>query len=113
MIDVSLLKTLFDDDAMIRKYLLVFRSDVPMSLDELKESIKNMDWDNASITAHSLKSQLQYLKEDEISKLAYEIERRCEEPHGNDAIELQELIDKINLEIIHIFSKIDRYLVEK
>jgi len=113
MIDVSLLKTLFDDDAMIRKYLLVFRSDVPMSLDELKESIKNMDWDNASITAHSLKSQLQYLKEDEISKLAYEIERRCEEPHGNYPIELQELMDKINLEIIHIFNKIDRYLVEK
>ena len=79
MIDVSLLKVLFDDDVMIRKYVMVFRADVPTSIYELKDSIENLDWDNASITAHSLKSQLQYLKEDEVSNLAYEIEKLCED----------------------------------
>lgn len=113
MIDVSLLKTLFDDDVMIRKYLVVFRQDVPETLPKLKEYLKNMDWDNASITAHSLKSQLQYLKEDDVSKLAYEIEKRCEEPHGNDKQELVNLMDDMNDKLIQIFDKIDRYLAEK
>lgn len=113
MIDVSLLKVLFDDDAMIRKYLVVFRDDVPVSLLSLGDYIANLDWDNASITAHSMKSQLQYLKEDQVSNLAYEIEKKCEEPSQVDAKEIRVLLDALSGELVHIFEKIDRYLEEK
>lgn len=113
MIDVSLLKVLFDDDAMIRKYLIVFRDDVPVSLYNLKDYITNLDWDNASITAHSLKSQLQYLKEDQVSNLAYEIEKKCEEPNHTQVEEINVLLDEMNSAMVHIFKKIDDYLAEK
>jgi len=110
MIDVSVLKVLFDDDVMIRKYLGVFRGDVPTSLYELRESIKNLDWDNASITAHSLKSQLQYLKEDEVSKLAYEIEKRCEDPNQLNGEELHKILEDMADQLQSIVIKIDSYL---
>ena len=113
MIDVSLLKVLFDDDAMIRKYLVVFRDDVPVSLFSLRDYITNLDWDNASITAHSLKSQLQYLKEDQVSNLAYEIEKKCEEPNHVQVEEINVLLDEMSAELVHIFKKIDDYLAEK
>ena len=113
MIDVSLLKLLFDDDAMIRKYLIVFRRDVPETLPKLKEYLQNMDWDNASITAHSLKSQLQYLKEDQVSNLAYEIEKKCEEPNLTQVEEINVLLDEMSSAMDHIFKKIDHYLAEK
>lgn len=113
MIDVSLLKVLFDNDEMIRKYLVVFRDDVPVSLYNLKDYIANLDWDSASITAHSLKSQLQYLKEDQVSNLAYEIEKKCEEPNQVDAEEINVLLERMSKEMDHIFTKINRYLEEK
>jgi len=113
MIDVSLLKVLFDNDEMIRKYLVVFRDDVPVSLFSLKDYITNLDWDNASITAHSLKSQLQYLKEESVSNLAYEIEKLCEEPNQVDAEEINVLLERMSREMDYIFTKIDHYLSEK
>ncbi len=113
MIDVSLLKVLFDDDGMIRKYLVVFRDDVPVSLLSLRDDIKNLDWDNASITAHGLKSQLQYLKEESVSNLAYKIEKKCEEPSQIQAEEINILFEKLSTAMDHIFTKIDSYLAEK
>jgi HPt (histidine-containing phosphotransfer) domain-containing protein len=113
MIDVSLLKVLFDNDEMIRKYLVVFRDDVPVSLYNLKDYITNLDWDSASITAHSLKSQLQYLKEESVSNLAYEIEKLCEEPNHAKVEEINVLLGEMNSALSHIFEKIDRYLAEK
>ncbi len=113
MIDVSLLKVLFDDDAMIRKYLGMFRDDVPVSLLSLRDYITNLDWDSASITAHSLKSQLQYLKEDKLSNMAYEIEKKCEDPNDVHGEEINVLIDEMSPALVQIFYKIDRYLAEK
>lgn len=113
MIDVSLLKVLFDDDKMIRKYLVVFRDDVPVSLINLKDYITNLDWDSASITAHSMKSQLQYLKEDKVSNIAYEIEKKCEESNPVYVEEMNVLLEVISDELTQIFEKIDLYLADK
>lgn len=110
MIDVSLLKVLFDDDLMIRKYLVVFRDDLPESLLGLREYVQNMDWDNASTTAHNLRSKLQYLKEDGISTMAYEIEKICDEPGHLNIEKLKILLDKIENELLEVYRKVDNYL---
>ena len=57
MIDTSLLRSLFENEALVSKYLAVFRQDVPLSMSDIKTSLLNKDWEHASIIAHSLKSQ--------------------------------------------------------
>lgn len=107
MIDLSLLRSLFEDEQMIQKYLLVFRKDVPLSMRELKEKIEHLDWEDASIIAHSLKSQLQYLNETEASNTAYVIEKLCDPTMLPNTLEVMGKYRVLEAMLDHIFNKIE------
>jgi HPt (histidine-containing phosphotransfer) domain-containing protein len=111
MIDISLLNTLFDDEILVRKYLTVFKNDAPQIIAGLKENIKNLDWENASITAHSLKSQLQYLKESEASDLAYQIEKICDNTTLIDHDLLIKYINQLTIRVDIILANIKDFLL--
>lgn len=111
MIDTSLLNQLFDDQKMIRKYLEVFRNDAPNSLGELRSSIENSEWESASISAHSLKSQLQYLNEKEAAEIAYKMEKLCSLPLSEIPVKvLKELLLSLEICIGNVLAKIDKHL---
>lgn len=109
MIDVSLLKSLFEDDQMIRKFLSVFKADVPITLADLRARIISHDWEHASIVAHSLKSQLQYLKEDEASNVAFNIEKICDPTNPPDEENVYNKFEILEKYIKGVFRKIDAY----
>ena len=109
MIDVTLLRTLFDDENMIRKFLSVFKADVPITLSDLRERILSHDWEHASIVAHSLKSQLQYLKEEEASNVAFNIEKICDPTNPPDEDAVYNKFEILEKYIKGVFRKIDAY----
>lgn len=111
MIDTSLLRTLFEDDSMINRYLTVFRQDVPISMSDLKSSVANEDWENASIIAHSLKSQLSYLREQSAAFIALQLEKICEADVAPDMGQVHNEIGELERELERIFADLDAYLV--
>ncbi len=110
MIDTSLLRSLFEDDALVSKYLAVFRQDVPISMLDIKTSLLNKDWEHASIIAHSLKSQLQYLNETKASEMALSIEKMCENGFEPDMETLKNKISTLETYLENIFVKLDGIL---
>jgi HPt (histidine-containing phosphotransfer) domain-containing protein len=110
MIDTSVLNQLFEDPVMIKKYLASFRSDIVISLEEMKLNIRKNDWQNAAITAHSLKSNLTYLNETDAVRLVQEIENKCETHEMAESRELHLRVILLEATLDIIREKIDKYL---
>lgn len=110
MIDTSVLNQLFEDPVMINKYLTSFKSDIVTSLEDLKNNIRENDWENASITAHSLKSNLKYLNESDAARLAQEIENQCERHDVGESRNLHLHVTLLEATLDIIKEKIDKYL---
>ena len=110
MIDTSLLRSLFEDEALVKKYLAVFRQDVPLSMSDMKSSILNQDWEHTSIIAHSLKSQLQYLNETQASETALSIEKMCDTGLEPDLEILTSEIKTLENSLQNIFKNLDEVL---
>lgn len=110
MIDTSVLSQLFEDPAMIHKYLTSFKSDIVSSLEELKNNIRENDWKSASITAHSLKSNLKYLNETDAARLAQEIEEKCERHDIEESYNLHLHVTLLEATLDIIKEKIEKYL---
>jgi HPt (histidine-containing phosphotransfer) domain-containing protein len=79
MIDLSHLQNLLGDPAMVARFLAIFREQAPLQLAELRRCAPAGDWQAASIAAHGLKSQLEYLGMKEEAALAASIERLAEQ----------------------------------
>lgn len=75
MIDTQALKALFDDDALVRKYINRFTEDMPVLLQKMRKVSEARRWDELSIQAHSYKSQMQYINETEAADVALALEK--------------------------------------
>ena len=79
-----------DTDGYVERFLSVFQTEVPRQLEELGILIAERDWENASILAHSVKSQLKYLMADDAVTIAHTLERRALQTQ--DGRELEQLL---------------------
>ena len=80
MIDRTKLEALLGSDPkMVQRFLDIFKSQTPEQLNQLREYITNKNWEQASITAHAIKSQCKYLGLEEIAEYAFKIEQLTEE----------------------------------
>ena len=82
-----------DDDTLVNQFLKIFKEETPNQLNALKSSAEQASWSEASILAHSIKSQLKYLSLNELAQLAYTIETNCEKQKDLDDIQNQ--IDRL------------------
>jgi HPt (histidine-containing phosphotransfer) domain-containing protein len=110
MIDASLLNQLFDSEDMIRRYLVLFLKDSARNMKELKESIDRQDFEDAGMLAHSIKSQLKYLMEEESANIAFTIEKICDEKELMDVKALHIHFERLNSNIKLIWHKTNKHL---
>ncbi len=62
MINRRLLLELFDqNEAFVARVLQVFKDQTPLQMDALRTALEHGDTENASILAHNIKSQCNYL----------------------------------------------------
>ncbi len=103
-------KLLANDEKKVEQFLHIFKSETPKQLSSLKGFISDGKWEQASIMAHTLKSQCQYLGLEKMADLVYELERLAEAEEGLDtlaglAVELEnKLSDIIVQELSHLSS---------
>jgi len=80
MIDRTKLNALLGDDPkMVQRFVDIFTAQTPEQLLQLKKSVINKEWDMASITAHTIKSQCEYLGLEELTALTFKIEQLTED----------------------------------
>jgi HPt (histidine-containing phosphotransfer) domain-containing protein len=110
MIDTSVLSQLFESEETIGKFVSYFVEEMPRNMEELSVATKSIDFDNAAIISHNIKSQLKYLNEQNGVQLAAEIELLCDNitPENIDLIQL--LIKKLQAELDLILYKSNQYL---
>lgn len=74
---VSLLGT----EEAAQRFVEMFQQQWPEQLAALKQALKDEDWENASNTAHSLKSQCRYLGLDNLADILQNIENQPDSSH--------------------------------
>lgn len=78
MMDLSNLRGLLGDEAMVGRFIELFRREAPLQLEALRQSLLAGEWASAGIAAHGLKSQLRYLGVASAADLASGIEEMAE-----------------------------------
>jgi len=100
MINYEKLRNLLGDDEFVKKYLALVRIEVPNELKELNALIKVKDYKQASVIAHSIKGQCNYMGLEECAELALEIEQATES-------------NEQEINIISRYEKLQHLLVQK
>lgn len=107
MIDLSLLQDLFGDDELVKNILLILKKEAPKQIENIKDHIHQNRPLEASIEAHSLKSQLAYLKEEEAMELAYDIEKLGSSGDLQNQNSMQLKMDHLESKILNVLDVIE------
>lgn len=103
MIDKEKLKEFFgDNEARIEKFIQIFKTQTPKQLEDLEKAIDEKDWEQSSILAHSIKTQLGYMSLVELKEIALKIEKNAEKQENTE--EIKSLFEKLNSKIIDILQ---------
>lgn len=78
MIDYSKLLELLGDKILVDKYIALVKVEVPKELSQLDKLVVAKDYQEASVVAHSIKSQCIYMGLDDCAALALNIEKQTE-----------------------------------
>ena len=79
-IDLAYLLQLMEgDEAMVSRFLELFKAEMPKQLAELEEQLKLGDFASANITVHCIKGQLSTVGLKELAGHALEIEYKTEQ----------------------------------
>lgn len=75
MIHTSKLLHLFDgNEHLVSQYVVLVKKEIPRELEELKAFLNANNFKDASIVAHSIKGQCDYLDLNECAEIAFKIE---------------------------------------
>lgn len=66
------------DEAMVRRFLELFKLEMPKQMAALEEQLETGDFAAANVTAHGIKGQLQTMGLTDLAQVALEIENRTE-----------------------------------
>lgn len=104
MIDLNKLELMLDgDEAMVHRFIEIFKTQTPVQLDQLFELVTEKNWSDASITAHAIKSQCSYLGLDDIVEHANKIEKLTEKKEHLNLI--PGLVSLLQTKITEVLNK--------
>ncbi len=84
VLDLSFFENLFKNDrSKINKTLLAYSKEIPLQLESLKSSLKNKQFENLKLTAHSMKSTFKYIGRGDLSETAKQIEQMSQSSGNN------------------------------
>jgi HPt (histidine-containing phosphotransfer) domain-containing protein len=77
------LTELLGSPEMAVRFIQLFKSQVPEQLAQLQQAADGDDWATVNVIAHTLKGQLAYLDENDLQKMAYQLEQKAENGQAN------------------------------
>ncbi len=103
-------KLMGGDPEKVKQFLGIFAMEVPRQLQELRSAISSQSWEEASITAHSMKSQLRYLSLDALAQLAQQIENETDQSGHSSSIEA--LLIELEQQLQIVLKEVELKLAE-
>ena len=91
-----------NDEKRVQQFLTIFKTQTPEQLGQLKNAIANRNWEQTSITAHTIKSQCKYLGLEEIVELSFKIEQFAENKSSLESI--PKLADQLEEKLIQFIE---------
>ena len=85
-INLDQLLELFGSPMLVEKYLDLFVTDIPRSIEEIKLASSQHDFASVAILAHGLKSQFKYIGNDTAATICNEIESASDQDLSPDNI---------------------------
>ena len=102
MVDLSFLeKFTKGDKKKMNRYIGMYLNIAPGTFDKMEQNIKEQDWEQLRINAHSLKPQADYMGIPELKDVLIKIENNAKE---GDQVSLQGLFDEAYR--LHIQSEV-------
>lgn len=99
MVDRDKMKSLLGgSDELVDQCISIFKQETPSQLSNLLYAVQNTNWEQASIIAHTIKSQCKYLFLTNIAEDAFTIERDTEKGEN---------LDKIESKVVELSHKIE------
>lgn len=75
MVDLTFLKKFTKGDSQkMKRYITLYLNVAPKTFDEMQNNLKNSDWEQLRINAHSLKPQADFMGIDSLKKELVKIE---------------------------------------
>mgnify|MGYP005842513057 CR=1 FL=1 len=108
MVDLSILKKLFETDEMVFQFLNMMVVEIPKSISEFENYILEKDFVNAAVCVHTLKSHFGYIGNDELSVLAQRIEIMCEQTPDQSLGEITVLMTNLKDECEMLVSELEK-----
>jgi len=90
------------DEAMVRRFLELFKTEMPKQLADLEDQLKIGDLAAANVTAHGIKGQLRTLGLEGLAEMARLIEEKTEP--GNENPELEDILEGLSSAIGSLLS---------
>jgi signal transduction histidine kinase/CheY-like chemotaxis protein/HPt (histidine-containing phosphotransfer) domain-containing protein len=97
-----------DDKEKQKKYISIFLKNAPKLLLQMQNGFENNDLEMVKISAHSLKTQLNYMGVKEEYSHVQEIEQMASHEHKNEEIKL--LIDNLQQICVQAFKELEDYI---
>jgi signal transduction histidine kinase/DNA-binding response OmpR family regulator len=97
-----------DDKEKQKKYISIFLQNAPKLLLQMQNGFENNDLEMVKISAHSLKTQLNYMGVKEEYSHVQEIEQMASHEHKNEEIKL--LIDNLQQICVQAFKELEDYI---
>lgn len=110
MIDKSILLNLFETDEMVHKFLSMMILEIPKSIDELESFVLKGDLENATFSAHTLKSHFKYLGHVALSELGQQIENNCDNPESSSKTYILNLVGDVKVKSLPLISEIQEII---
>jgi signal transduction histidine kinase/CheY-like chemotaxis protein/HPt (histidine-containing phosphotransfer) domain-containing protein len=97
-----------DDKEKQKKYISIFLKNAPKLLLQMQNGFENNDLEMVKISAHSLKTQLNYMGVKEEYSHVQEIEQMASHEHKNE--EIKSLIDNLQQICVQAFKELEEYI---
>lgn len=110
MVDLSFLRKFTKDDPIkMKRYISLYLDVAPKTFKEMQENLKNGDWDQIRINAHSLKPQADFMG---IKSLKEELIKIEEAVRLNNLVVIEELFNAA-LNISNISEKMLKDMLDQ
>ncbi len=92
-----------------KKYVRIFLENSPKLLNQIETGWQNADYESIKISAHSLKTQLNYMGVKEEKSHIFELEQMASHTHRRE--EMESLIKNLKLVCSQAFKELAEFLV--
>lgn len=110
--DLSFLREMSDDDAFIKEFVTLFLQNIPVSVTDLEEGLRDKDYEKIRMAAHKMKPSLNYVGLKNTYEIVAKIEKFAKEKSNLEDLPsmIKQVSDECNIACIELESDLKQVL---